>query len=221
MIIDRLPRNAGLFICDIMPFMNKGLWTAIGVILLGLLVWGGYIWSKKNAQTPAQSGQTGSVRNMQHLITLKTTLGDIQFATYDADAPKTVENFITLAQKGFYSNVIFHRVIKGFMIQTGDPTGTGRGGPGYTFADELNPDTQSYKEGYVKGVVAMANAGADTNGSQFFIMAADYPLPHDYTIFGKVAAGQEVVDKIDNLPTDANDRPLNPPKILSVTVESR
>lgn len=154
-----------------------------------------------------------------HRITLKTSMGDIQFETYDNDAPKTVENFISLAQKGFYNNVIFHRVIKGFMIQGGDPTGTGMGGPGYKFADELNPATASYKNGYKKGVVAMANSGPNTNGSQFFIMLQDYPLPNNYTIFGKVVKGQEVVDAIGNLPTAAQDRPVTPPSIKSVTIE--
>ncbi len=157
---------------------------------------------------------------MKHLITLKTSLGDIQFETYDADAPKTVQNFITLANKGFYNNVIFHRVIPGFMIQGGDPTGTGTGGPGYTFADELNPATPSYQAGYKKGVVAMANAGPNTNGSQFFIMLADYPLPNNYTIFGKVTRGQDVVDAIGVLPRDSNDRPLTPPAIKSVAIEA-
>jgi len=155
---------------------------------------------------------------MKHLITLKTSLGDITFATFDDDAPKTVQNFITLANKGFYNNVIFHRVISGFMIQGGDPTGTGTGGPGYSFADELNPSTPSYQAGYVRGVVAMANAGPNTNGSQFFIMLQDTSLPHNYTIFGKVVSGQDVVDAIGNLPTNSNDRPLNPPVIKNVVV---
>jgi len=167
----------------------------------------------------SSAGSQTQTQNMKHLITLKTTLGDIRFETYDSDAPKAVDNFIALAQKGFYDNVIFHRVIKGFMIQGGDPTGTGTGGPGYSFADELNPATPSYQAGYKKGVVAMANAGPNTNGSQFFIMLADYPLSHDYTIFGKVVTGQDVVDAIGNLPTGANDGPLNSPSIKSVTVE--
>src|SRR6266568_1391435 len=154
-------------------------------------------------------------KNMQHLITIKTSMGDIQFETYDADAPKAVNNFITLAGKGFYDNVIFHRIIKGFMIQGGDPTGTGRGGPGYAFEDELNPGTPSYQAGYVKGVVAMANSGPNTNGSQFFIMLANTPLPHSYTIFGKVIKGQDVVDAMGALPTDAGDRPSTPPVIKS------
>lgn len=146
--------------------------------------------------------------NMERSITIKTNFGDIQFETYGADAPKTVDNFIALASKGFYDGLIFHRVIKGFMIQGGDPTGTGAGGPGYKFEDELNLQTESYKAGYQKGVVAMANAGPNTNGSQFFIMLENYPLPNNYTIFGKVVKGQDVVDKIGDVKTDSNNKPL-------------
>lgn len=162
--------------------------------------------------TPAQS----PITNNMHLVTIKTAVGDIAFETFDADAPKTVENFIALADKGFYNGVIFHRVIKGFMIQGGDPTGTGTGGPGYAFADELNPNTLSYKNGYKRGVVAMANAGPNTNGSQFFIMHADTPLPNNYTIFGQVVRGLDVVDKIATAPV-AGDRPLSPVKMITVT----
>jgi cyclophilin family peptidyl-prolyl cis-trans isomerase len=150
--------------------------------------------------------------------TIKTTKGDIEIAFYPKDAPNTVANFVKLAKKGFYDGLIFHRVIKGFMIQGGDPTGTGMGGPGYKFADELNPSSPSYKAGYKKGVVAMANSGPDTNGSQFFIMLADYPLPNNYTIFGKVTKGQEVVDAIGNESTDSNDKPINTVKMISVVV---
>lgn len=162
-----------------------------------------------------------SIKTMSHLVTIKTNLGEIKFETYDADAPNTVKNFIDLANKGFYNGVIFHRVIDGFMIQGGDPTGTGRGGPGYQFADELNPATASYQAGYKKGVVAMANAGPNTNGSQFFIMVADYPLPNDYTIFGKVVSGQEVADKIAKVAKDSGDKPLSPVTMESVTVSEK
>lgn len=158
------------------------------------------------------------IKNMSHTITLKTNAGEIHFTTYDADAPKTVTNFITLARQGFYNGLIFHRVIDGFMIQGGDPTGTGLGGPGYTFADELNPLTDSYRQGYVAGVVAMANAGPNTNGSQFFIMVADTPLPNDYTIFGKVTAGLEIAQNISKTKTNANDRPLEDIVIEEVIV---
>lgn len=173
-----------------------------------------------NSRPTQTQTETKTPSKMKHLITLKTTLGNIQFETYDSDAPKTANNFITLAQKGFYDNVIFHRVIPGFMIQGGDPTGTGTGGPGYKFEDELNSSTPSYKAGYKKGVVAMANSGPNTNGSQFFIMLTDYSLPNSYTIFGKVTEGQDVVDKIGGLPRDSNDRPIDPPTIKSVKVET-
>lgn len=152
-------------------------------------------------------------------ITIDTNHGKIIFQTYNDDAPKTVENFITLAKKGFYDNLIFHRIIKGFMIQGGDPTGTGTGGPGYKFADELNPNAPSYKTGYRKGVVAMANAGPNTNGSQFFIMLEDTPLSNNYTIFGKVISGQEVVDEIGSVKTDASDKPFEPVVMKKITVE--
>ena len=169
----------------------------------------------------SDTAPAGEVKNGMHIVTLSTSLGDVSFETYDADAPRAVNNFLTLSKKGFYNNVIFHRVIKGFMIQGGDPLGNGTGGPGYTFVDELNPSTSSYQAGYKKGVVAMANAGPNTNGSQFFIMLADYPLQRNYTIFGKVVSGQEVVDKIGLLQTNAQDRPAVPPVIKSVKVEDK
>ncbi len=151
------------------------------------------------------------------VVKITTNKGEISIELFASDAPKTVENFVTLAKKGFYNGVIFHRVISGFMIQGGDPTGTGMGGPGYKFADELNPQTESYRTGYVRGTVAMANSGPNTNGSQFFIMHTDYPLPHNYTIFGKVISGLEVVDAIATSKTDSSDRPIE--KIVMEKVE--
>jgi cyclophilin family peptidyl-prolyl cis-trans isomerase len=154
-----------------------------------------------------------------YMITIDTNYGKIVFETYTTDAPDTVANFVTLAGKKYYDGLTFHRVIPGFMIQGGDPKGDGTGGPGYQFADELNPDTESYKAGYKKGVVAMANAGPNTNGSQFFIMTADYPLPNNYTIFGKVVSGQDIVDKIANVKTGLNDKPVTPVIMKTVTVK--
>lgn len=154
-----------------------------------------------------------------YMITIDTNYGPIVIETYNSDAPNTVKNFVTLAEKGFYNGLTFHRVIKGFMIQGGDPNGNGTGGPGYKFDDELNPNTASYKAGYKKGVVAMANAGPNTNGSQFFIMHVDYPLPNAYTIFGHVVSGQEVVDKIANVQTGAGDRPVTPVVMKTITVK--
>lgn len=167
---------------------------------------------KTNIEVPINNKKT-------HMITLDTNYGEIVIETYDADAPNTVKNFVTLAEKGFYNGLTFHRVIKGFMIQGGDPNGNGTGGPGYQFADELNPNTDSYKAGYRKGVVAMANAGPNTNGSQFFIMHQDYPLPNNYTIFGHVISGQDVVDKIANVKTGASDKPVSPVTMNKVTVK--
>lgn len=167
---------------------------------------------------PANNNKEANNKKNMNTITLDTSMGKIVFETYHDDAPKTVENFIALAKKGFYDGIIFHRVIDGFMIQGGDPTGTGMGGPGYKFADELDPNTASYKAGYKKGVVAMANSGPNTNGSQFFIMLQDYPLPNSYTIFGKVISGQDVVDAIGKVKTDANDKPIAPVTILKASV---
>ena len=173
------------------------------------------------AQVPAAEN-TGSIKNGMHVITIKTNLGDIKFETFDADAPKTVEKFLALAGRGFYDNLVFHRIVAGFVMQGGDPAGNGTGGPGYTFADELNPATESYKRGYLKGVVAMANAGPNTNGSQFFILLQDRPtLPHLYTIFGRVIAGQDVVDTIGRSAVDGNDRPTTPVVMSSVTAEAQ
>src|SRR6266699_3459427 len=135
--------------------------------------------------------------------TLHTNHGPIEVELFDDDAPKTVENFRKLAQDGFYDGVIFHRVIPDFMIQGGDPTGSGMGGPGYAFEDEFNDHKVE------RGALAMANAGPNTNGSQFFIVttgAASW-LDGKHTVFGRVTDGMEVVDKISELPRDARDKP--------------
>lgn len=153
---------------------------------------------------------------------VQTNKGTIRFELLETDAPKTTENFITLAEKGYYDGVIFHRVIKGFMIQGGDPTGTGRGGEsawGGKFKDEINSSSEVYKRGYKAGTVAMANAGPNTNGSQFFIMHSDYGLPPSYTIFGRVTEGQEIVDSIATSATDRNDKPTSEVKMEKVTIE--
>ena len=159
-----------------------------------------------------------AIKNSMHEITLKTNFGDITFETFDKDAPRTVENFIALAEKNFYDNLTFHRVINAFMIQGGDPNGNGTGGPGYTFEDELNADSESAKLGYQRGIVAMANAGPNTNGSQFFIMHQTVGLPHNYTIFGAVTRGIETVDAIAKTKTDGNDKPLSSVVIKDVLV---
>ena len=147
---------------------------------------------------------------------MNTTLGPIQLELHDDDAPNTVENFRKLAGDGFYDGVIFHRVIRDFMIQGGDPTGTGTGGPGYSFEDEINDHK------IVRGALAMANAGPDTNGSQFFIVTSgEAPwLDGKHTVFGEVVSGMETVDKIEGLETDARDKPREEARIDSVELTS-
>ncbi len=147
-----------------------------------------------------------------YTATIETSAGTMTAELFAAEVPNTVNSFVFLAREGFYGGVIFHRTIKGFMIQGGDPTGTGSGGPGYKFADE--PVGRKYQ----RGTLAMANSGPDTNGSQFFVMHADYGLPPSYTIFGKLTAGEEVVDAIATAPTGSGDRPVQPVEIVSITI---
>ncbi|MGE5672540.1 MAG: peptidylprolyl isomerase [Mycobacterium leprae] len=166
-------------------------------------------------------------QNKQYFATLKTSLGDIRIQLFVKDAPVTVNNFVFLANEHFYDGVKFHRIIKTFMIQTGDPKGNGTGGPGYRFKDELPP-----KRSYDPGIVAMANSGPNTNGSQFFICtgadckASLDPNPN-YTQFGQVVAGMDVVQKIAGVPVKAGgsdpvpSTPVQPPIIESVTIETK
>ena len=146
--------------------------------------------------------------------TMQTSRGAVTFELFDEDAPKTVANFRRLASEGFYDGLTFHRVIKDFMIQGGCPQGTGTGGPGYTFEDEIN------QHKVARGALAMANAGPDTNGSQFFIVTAEACpwLDGKHTVFGRVAGGLEVVDELEGVPTDAGDRPSEPIGIDSLKV---
>ena len=146
--------------------------------------------------------------------TMQTNQGTIELQLFDEDAPKTVENFKKLAQDGFYNGVIFHRVIPDFMIQGGDPTGTGSGGPGYQFEDEFNDHKVE------RGALAMANAGPNTNGSQFFIVTADACpwLDGKHTVFGEVTSGMDVVDAISNADTGPGDKPREEIRIESVSL---
>ena len=159
----------------------------------------------------------------RYTATMRTDKGDVTVELFAADAPNTVNNFVFLARQGFYDGVIFHRIINGFMVQTGDPTGTGTGGPGYRFNDELtNP------RGYSRGTLAMANAGPNTQGSQFFIChgSGAERLPHNYTIFGKVTDGLDTLDKIAGVqvrrgPSGEASSPVDAPRIESITIEER
>jgi peptidyl-prolyl cis-trans isomerase B (cyclophilin B) len=146
---------------------------------------------------------------------MNTTQGAIELELFDEDAPETVANFRKLAGEGFYDGIIFHRVIPDFMIQGGCPQGTGTGGPGYTFKDEINDHK------IVRGALAMANAGPNTNGSQFFIVTTDGApwLDGKHTVFGRVTNGMNAVDAIESLETDARDRPVEPAVIESITLD--
>lgn len=197
----------------------KALLVIIGIIIVAAVAYGVFLFVKTPTPLPVDT----NIKNMDTTNSLpsqrtriETNYGTIVVELYSRDAPKAVANFIKLAEEGFYSGIKFHRVIKDFMIQGGDPLTKddtkiplwGTGGPGYQFEDELNPATKSYQDGYQRGVLAMANAGENTNGSQFFIMHRDVPLEHKYTIFGKVIEGMEVVDVITSAPVGAQDRPL-------------
>ncbi len=155
-------------------------------------------------------------QNKQYTATIKTSYGDIVLELFPKDAPVTVNNFVFLARQGFYNGVKFHRVVKGFVIQGGDPTGTGTSGPGYRFADE------KITKDYVAGTLAMANSGANTNGSQFFITLTDLrgSLEKKYTIFGQVSKGFDVVQKIGDVPVQGSS-PVKDVLIDSITIEEK
>jgi cyclophilin family peptidyl-prolyl cis-trans isomerase len=170
---------------------------------------------------PAGATSSGGMHGL-----IETDKGAIEIEFLAADAPKAVENFRLLAEHGYYDGLTFHRIVRGFMIQGGDPAGDGTGGQsawGTPFADEINEASALYRDGYRRGIVAMANAGPDTNGSQFFIMHQDYALPPNYVIFARVTAGMDAVDALANTPTTmggdgAMSQPLTPATIKKVTI---
>ena len=174
-----------------------------------------------NPKVPAGAKSSGGKTGV-----IETELGEIFIEFLETDAPRAVENFRLLAEHGYYNGLVFHRIVKGFMIQGGDPNGDGTGGLsawGPPFADEINPGSPLYQGGYKRGLVAMANSGPNTNGSQFFIMHADYPLPPNYVIFGRVTAGLATVDALANLPVQMGPSgepsdPLKKPVIRKITV---
>jgi len=180
---------------------------SISLIIAGLTIIGLGCQMRSGSSEPAAPKQWSNPpamsidANKTYTAKISTNMGDIEAQLNAKEAPQTVNNFVFLAREGFYDNAKFHRIIKNFMVQTGDPTGTGRGGPGYRFVDE--PVTLNYD----KGTLAMANAGPNTNGSQFFIVHGEdvnQRLPKNYTIFGKVTGGMDVLDKIANVPVGAS-----------------
>lgn len=203
--------------------MNKSsilIWI-FWILVLALVVWYFGFYRANVASQPA--GQNENQQKTMSIVTLKTNLGDIKAELFNNDAPKTVENFIKLSGEGFYNGTRFHRVIKGFMIQGGDPnskddnwSNDGMGDPGYKFEDEFN------QHKLVRGVLAMANSGPNTNGSQFFIVTANETpwLDGKHTAFGKVIEGMDVVDKIEAIKTYENDNPRGGVTINSVEISN-
>jgi peptidylprolyl isomerase len=180
------------------------------LLLVGVLV---FIAGCSEAPQGAPSMTTPTTATQATLVRLETTMGNITIELRP-DMPVTAGNFAKLVGQGYYDNTIFHRVIDGFMVQGGDPTGTGRGGPGYTIRDEFTANNHN-----LRGTIAMANAGPNTGGSQFFINLVDNTfLDPKHPVFGKVVEGMDVVDRIGKVRTDSNDRPVTPVKILKATI---
>jgi cyclophilin family peptidyl-prolyl cis-trans isomerase len=189
--------------------------TAVSILITGCSP------SSGNAKVPAGAKSSGG----KH-ATIETDKGPIEIEFLEDSAPRAVENFRLLAEHGYYTGLTFHRIVKGFMLQGGDPTGTGSGGEsawGGAFPDEIDSQSAIYRDGYRRGIVAMANAGPNTNGSQFFIMHMDYELAPNYVIFARVTSGMTTVDAIADTRTTAGNggelsKPVTPPVIKSVTV---
>ncbi len=198
----------------------------IFVTIVGLLTIGYFVYTNRTKNTMKKDSASANKlpfklvdKNKKYQAVMETTEGTIVIELFADKTPVTVSNFVSLAKRGFYNDTSFHRVIENFMIQGGDPKGDGTGGPGYRFADE------PFEGEYTRGTVAMANAGPDTNGSQFFIMHKDYPLPKNYIIFGRVVEGIEVVDTLAtaevsvNPNTGENSSPVSIERILKVSVK--
>ncbi len=197
--------------------------VAAGLALSLLSACSGAASSSGNPKVPAGAKSSGG----QHAV-IETDKGAITIQFFPSDAPKAVENFRLLAEHGYYDGLTFHRIVRGFMIQGGDPKGNGTGGEsawGGEFANEINPQSALYSGGYRRGLLAMANHGPDTNGSQFFIMHQDYPLQPDYVVFAMVTSGIEVVDALANTPTTTDpgsgepSLPVTPPVIRKITIK--
>jgi cyclophilin family peptidyl-prolyl cis-trans isomerase len=191
-------------------------------LCMGLaLAWAACNSSPANPKVPRGAKSSGGLH-----ATIETDKGPIELEFLPDAAPKAVENFRLLAEHGYYDGLTFHRLLKGFMIQGGDPMGNGSGGEsawGESFPDEINPESALYRAGYRRGIVAMANSGPNTNGSQFFIMHDDYPLPPAYVIFARVTAGMSTVDAIVSVPTTMGgdgdmSKPVTPPVIKKISV---
>jgi len=178
------------------------------LLIIVVIVASGYFIFNQNGNSEEET--------LNRVAVIETNMGTMEIELFEDKAPRTVSNFVDLIEKGFYDGVIFHRIISGFMIQGGDPTGTGMGGPGYEIDDEFHPDLKHDS----KGILSMANAGPNTGGSQFFITLAPQPhLDNRHAVFGKLIKGEEILDKIGAVETDANARPSNEIKMIKVTIK--
>jgi cyclophilin family peptidyl-prolyl cis-trans isomerase len=203
------------------PRDSRSVWLFLLPCVAALLWMVGCSTSTGNPKVPAGATSSGGMHGV-----IETDKGAIEIEFFAADAPKAVENFRLLAEHGYYDGLTFHRILKGFMIQGGDPAGDGTGGQsawGPPFADEINEESALYRGGYRRGLIAMANAGPNTNGSQFFILHQDYPLPPNYVIFARVTAGIDAVDALAATPTTLGadgemSRPVTPAIIKKVTI---
>lgn len=200
---------------DILKENGKILLLAVGILVVSIV---GLLFLNQSNLTSNIMDDNTNNNLPNYTATIKTNMGDIEIDLFEKETPKTVENFVKLSKEGFYNGLIFHRVVKDFVIQGGDPEGTGRGGPGYQFDDEIT------ERKYTKYSLGMANAGPNTNGSQFFITVGSIQdvnlrnLDGKYTLFGIVTSGQDVVDKIAVVNVDENDKPLTPVKMESITI---
>jgi len=205
-----------------LPFRCSGFARFLSLVgVIAALLAGGCSRSGEGAKVSANITSTTAKRAV-----IETDKGEIEVEFFAAESPRAVENFRLLAERGFYNGLTFHRIVKGFMIQGGDPLGSGKGGEsawGGFFDDSIDRTSPLYRRNYLRGVVAMANMGPNTNGSQFFIMHQDYPLPPQYVIFGQVTRGIEVVDILAETPTQRGpdqqlSQPLTPPVIKKITI---
>jgi cyclophilin family peptidyl-prolyl cis-trans isomerase len=200
---------------DILKENGKILLLAVGILVVSIV---GLLFLNQSNLTSNIMDDNTNNNLPNYTATIKTNMGDIEIDLFEKETPKTVENFVKLSKEGFYNGLIFHRVVNGFVIQGGDPEGTGRGGPGYQFDDEIT------ERKYTKYSLGMANAGPNTNGSQFFITVGSIQdanlknLDGNYTLFGVVTSGKDVVDKIAVVSVDENDKPLTPVKMESITI---
>ena len=200
---------------DILKENGKILLLAVGILVVSIV---GLLFLNQSNLTSNIMDDNTNNNLPNYTATIKTNMGDIEIDLFEKETPKTVENFVKLSKEGFYNGLIFHRVVNGFVIQGGDPEGTGRGGPGYQFDDEIT------ERKYTKYSLGMANAGPNTNGSQFFITVGSIQdanlknLDGNNTLFGVVTSGKDVVDKIAVVSVDENDKPLTPVKMESITI---